>query len=129
MFELRSRGKVESGASRFAPDIPHEFLRLPQGLQQPIDRRLGYFGQGRFVFFYYEPRGDEVMWNDGRTYGFGTGGWEMFHQDIAPLAEQHGMNVGVSGRRAEHALVLDRERREAYLAEREAAEEFVQQQG
>ena len=49
--------------------VPSTFIELSERLRS-MDRRLGYYGQERFVFFYYEPRGEEVIWNDGRSYGF-----------------------------------------------------------
>ena len=80
---------------------------IPVSLGPSIDRMLGYPGRHRFVFFYYESRGEEVIWNDGQTYGFGRGGWRNFDDTVAPLAARHG--VSVSGRKPQHVLLVDRE--------------------
>jgi len=109
--------------------IPAEFRTPLERQQQWVDpRRLGYFGSGRFVFFYYEPRGEEVVWNDGRTYGFGYGGWMAFQDEVAPLAQFHGADVGGEQRRGAHVLVVDRELKQAYFADRTIAEHFVNSQ-
>ncbi len=111
-------------------DVPPGFPTMSERLQQAIDpRRLGYFGQSRFVFFYYEPRGEEVVWNDGRTYGFGYGGWLAFQDEVAPLAAQFGADVGDGQRRGDHVLVIDRQLNVAYFADRTVAERFVGAQG
>jgi hypothetical protein len=106
--------------------VPAGFRTLSERQQQWVDpRRLGYFGQGRFVFFYYEPRGEEVVWNDGRTYGFGCGGWMAFQEDVAPLARSYGADMGDERRPGPHVLVVDRELGHAYFADRATAERFV----
>ncbi|MFI5378755.1 MAG: hypothetical protein ACHRHE_05635 [Tepidisphaerales bacterium] len=81
---------------------------------------LGYHGRNRYVFFYYESRGEEVIWNDGQTYGFGRGGWLSFDGEVAPLAARHGLSL--SGRKPQHVLLVDRETDEAFLATRRHAE-------
>ena len=109
----------------FASVIPPGFLRLDQRVQQRIDRALGYFGQQRFVFFYFEPRGEEVVWNDGNSYGFATGAWVTFDRKILPLARSHGANLNQTGGQGEHVLLIDRMTGQAYFAPRQSAEEFV----
>src|SRR5687768_7130076 len=83
-----------AAADSFVSAVPPGFLRLTGRLQQRIDRALGYFGQARFVFFYFGPRGEEVVWNDGHSYGFATGGWKTFGDKILPLAHAQGLNLG-----------------------------------
>jgi hypothetical protein len=119
-----------------APAAPPGTVRaLPQHLSAGLDRRLGYFGEARFVMFYYEPRGEEVLWNDGRSYGFASGAWCMFTERIIPLAVRHGFNLGpgaaggTSGggqaaAAATDALVVDRLTGRAYFARRDAALRF-----
>jgi hypothetical protein len=108
--------------------VPPGFLKPGGRLQQRIDRALGYFGQSRFVFFYFEPRGEEVVWNDGHSYGFATGGWRVFGERVLPLAHGQGVNVGQTGGRADHVLLIDRITGQAYFAPREAAAEWVAEQ-
>ena len=120
---------IESAAAvadSFVSAVPPGFLKLTGRLQQRIDRALGYFGQARFVFFYFEPRGEEVVWNDGHSYGFATGGWKTFGEKILPLAQ--GMNVGQTSGRADHVLLIDRVRAHAYFAPRGEAESLVAEQ-
>lgn len=111
-----------------ACQVPADFQPLPARRLQRIDRRLGYFGTNRFVAFYYEPRGDEVVWNDGRSYGFACGGWQAFTQDVAPIADSAGADLGDSQHRGAHALVVDRRLGQVYFADQAAAKRFVQEQ-
>lgn len=106
-------------------EIPRHFRKLNDPLHPRLDRKLGYFGSRRFVMFHYEPRGQEVLWNDGHTYGFGTGAWCFFFEKIIPLAEQHNASVGSNDADGRDALLLDRLRREIYFAERRAAAQFL----
>ena len=109
--------------------VPAGFRTLGERQQQWIDpRRLGYFGRNRFVFFYFEPRGEEVVWNDGHSYGFGTGGWMTFHDEVESLDAAYGADVGSEHRAGQHALVVDRELGRAYFADRSVAERFVRSQ-
>ena len=45
-----------------------------------MDQKLGYHGNDRFVLFYYEPRGEEVIWRDSHSCGFSTGAGAAFHR-------------------------------------------------
>jgi hypothetical protein len=108
-----------------APTIPPGFLKLTARLQQRIDRALGYFGQSRFVFFYFEPRGEEVVWNDGRSYGFATGGWRAFGEKVIPLARNCGAHVGDADGQGNHVLLIDRITGNSYFAPRDAAQRLV----
>ena len=104
---------------------PPGLVELPDHLPAAMDQHLGYVGQERFVYFYYEPRGEEVIWNDGRSYGFGCGGWRAFCDQIAPLAKRYGVGLGNTGLAHTHVLLIDRERRVAYLSRQAEAEEYV----
>ena len=73
-----------------------------------MDHKLGYRGRDRLVLFYYEPRGDEVVWRDSRSYGFSTGAGPLFLDELAPVADLHRVNVGHGGAPAVHALLIDR---------------------
>lgn len=113
------------------PDPPASeagFTRVSEPLVPWIARDLGYFGRARFVCFYYEPRGDEVIWRDGQSYGFGTGGWSLFTDKIAPVARAYGAQVGSSQSFATDVLLIDRSTGEAYFAERKRAEQFLARQ-
>jgi len=121
--------RVTSHASRFTAgagtDLPYDFVELNECVPTQLDRQLGYFGEGRFVAFRYEPRAEDVMWRDERSFGIATGAWQVFLDDVQPLADLYGVNVGHNGRQAEHALVFDRVRGVAYFAPRQSAEDFL----
>jgi hypothetical protein len=88
-----------------------------------LERALGYAGSATWVSFYWEPAGDEAMYDDGRAAG--TGQWDAFllytrHRTVAPHLE--GYDLGSSDAPAHHRLVLNRETRALFVApEREAA--------
>lgn len=128
MTQLWLDESCETEAVSIASVIPCGFVTVSEGLQQRIDRKLGYFGQARFAFFYYEPRGSEVVWNDGRTYGFGSGGWITYMDEILPLGRRYGADLGSDEGAGSHVLVLDRMLCQAYFAERECAETLVTEQ-
>ncbi len=107
---------------------PPGFVRLTSPLHPWIDRKLGYFGNDRYVLFYYEPRGDEVIWKDGRSYGFATGAWCTFNDQIAPLANAYRVDLGNAESPGKHALFIDRQTKQAYFAERRTAERLLDNQ-
>jgi hypothetical protein len=115
-------------AGLFASAVPPSFLKLTGRLQQRIDRTLGYFGQNRFVLFYFEPRGQEVIWNDGRSYGFAAGGWKPFTEKVIPLARAAGAHVGDCDRRGDHVLLVDRLTGHPYFAPKDQAARLVNSQ-
>jgi hypothetical protein len=108
-----------------ADTLPAGFRALPERLPPYLDRSLGYVGGDRFVIFYYEPRGEEVVWEDGHTYGFGAGGWCAFEDLVAPLAKRHSAELGNEKCAGRDVLVLDRQRGLTYFAERGCARLFV----
>ncbi len=92
-----------------------------------MDQMLGYRGQDRFVLFYYEPRGEEVVWRDSRSYGFATGAWSTFVDEVAPVAEHYNVDVGCQGVPGKHVLLIDRSTRRAFFAVRGDAIRFLSQ--
>src|ERR1700722_15088630 len=75
---------------------------------QGIDRKLGYYGRDRFVIFYYEPRGQEVIWQGTHCYGFASGAWQFFIEDLSRIADLHQADVGSSGSPGKDVLLTDR---------------------
>lgn len=111
-----------------ATELPADFVRLIESLADNCDRQLGYFGAGRFVAFRYEPRAEDVIWEDERSFGIGTGAWQAFFDEVQPLADLYSVNVGNSGAaagRPDHVLVFDRVGHTAYFAPRSSAEDFL----
>lgn len=92
-----------------------ETILIHERLPGALDRQLGYFGNNRYVFFYFDTRGDGVLWQDGQSLGFGPGAWRPFAEYIEPLAARYG--IVLSERKATGAvLLLDRQTYRAYFA-------------
>jgi hypothetical protein len=102
-----------------------EFVAVLEKTVTCMDRMLGYRGQDRFVIFYHEPRAQEVLWRDSHSYGFATGAWSTFMDDVAPVADHYHVNVGCQATPATHVLLIDRSDRKAYFAARSEAMQFL----
>jgi hypothetical protein len=109
-----------------AESMPSEFVEILDTLPAQIDRQLGYFGRARFVAFRYEPRAEDVMWSDESSFGIATGAWQVFHDDVEPIANLYDVNIGGEGKPAAAVLVYDRIRGMGYFAPRPAAEAFLE---
>ncbi len=123
-----------------------------------LEAALGYDGGARHVAFYWQPAGDEVMYDDGQIGGDGDWwAWIEFenHRAIAPhlwlpcpRCEGRGttntlendpcdacdgsgllpLNLGSSDFEADHWLILDRQERKFYVAPIVTARRFLQEQ-
>ena len=100
---------------------------LPALRGMAIEHRLGYFRDDPIVLFGYCPGGGEVIWKDGHSSGFGTGGWRTYLWEIAPLAAQRGAFLGNMSAVGSHVLVLDRVAQRIYVGPRRDAEAFLAQ--
>lgn len=107
-------------------------LVLPDGTVTLIEFRaaavaqgLGYFRTERFVILGYCPGGGEVVWKDGHSSGFGTGGWRIFLEEIAPVSKRYGVNLGGVDRVGTHVLLIDRVQDTVYAMPRDSAETFL----
>ena len=121
----RTPNQTHRFASLATPQLPDDFVELIECLPPRSERELGYFGDARYVAFRYEPRAEDVMWRDDRSFGISTGAWQTFLDEIQPLAELYDVNVGSNGRAASHVLLIDRTRQSAYFAPRQSAEAFL----
>ena len=90
-----------------------------------LDQKLDYHGRDRFVLFYYEPRGEEVIWRDSYSYGFATGAGQLFIDELEPVADLHKVDVGGDGSPGTHVLLIDRVDRRAYFVEKNEAIRFL----
>jgi hypothetical protein len=108
--------------------VPADFVEVSPLLGAGIERRFGYLRDARFVGFFYEPRGEEVIWNDGGSYGFAPGAWQIFADEVRRITETHLCRLGNSASPAKHMLVVDRVRHSAYVVDRERAERFLAKQ-
>src|ERR1700678_2085391 len=86
-----------------------------------LDRKLGYFGQERFVCFFYEPRGEEVVWKDCQSFGFGTGAWFTFMRQVKSSVDQASAEMEADQTTDRHVLVIDRLKQATYFAQRKVA--------
>ena len=111
--------------SQARPAAPASLLALIEKSVRGMDQKLGYQGKDRFVIFYYEPRGEEVIWRDNHSYGFATGAGQLFIDEIAPVAEFHNVDVGISGSSATHVLLIDRAFARAYFVKKDEAIKFL----
>jgi hypothetical protein len=102
-------------------------------IHAPVPSRLaecfGYSGQARFVAFYHEPTVDQFIVDDGHTSA--TGEWyafERWREHPAVASHLQEVNLGDADLDATHWLIIDRERRELYVAHVSTAQAFLQDQ-
>lgn len=107
--------------------VPEGSVALLEFRAAPLSRSLGYFQSQRFVIFGFCPGGAEVVWKDGHSSGFGTGGWRVFLEEIVPAARRHGIDLGGTNRVGTHVLWVDRQCGAVFAALREAAERSLAQ--
>jgi hypothetical protein len=94
-----------------------------------LAKAIGYKGEARFVSFQWTPYGDEADYSDGRMSG--TGDWHAFlayiqHPAVSPFLEEY--DLGSSESEAKHALILDREQLEIFIAPVIEVETFLIEQ-
>lgn len=94
-----------------------------------LEAAVEYDGRARYVALYWEPAGDEVMYDDGRTGA--TGAWDAFllykrHPLVAAHLEPY--SLGSSDAPAEHWLILDRTTRGLSIAPVAEARRFLRTQ-
>jgi hypothetical protein len=105
--------------------VPACFTEVVELAGSALDRKLGYFGNAQFVVFSFHPTANEVIWNDGRSSGFGGGGWQIFLSKCVPAARRVGSRLGSQEGVGSEVLLLDCTRRKTYAVPRECAEEFL----
>jgi len=119
-------GAIESRMSGgTSAQVPEDFAEILDCLPAQIDRQLGYFGSSRFVCFRYEPRAEDVIWTDEKSFGIATGAWQAFQREVGSMADLYGVNVGSDKGAGSDVLVYDRVRLAAYFAPRQSAEAFL----
>jgi len=123
-----------------------------------LEQALGYSGEARYVAFYWEPCGDELMYDDGQFRADGT--WQAYlayldHPAVAPFiflpcwkcrgvgttnqlenqpcdfcdgAGILPLNLGSSDEEATFWLILDRHDRKLYTAAARTARLFLREQ-
>ena len=126
MFGRLGAAQAQFRGAGFA-EVPEDFVEILDCMPAQIDRQLGYFGQSRYVSFRFEPRAEDVIWTDEKSFGIATGAWQTFHREVETLADLYDVNVGSEKRQADDVLVYDRVRLAAYFAPRASAEAFLAQ--
>lgn len=107
------------------PTLPVGANELPELRSVDVSHRLGYFGNERFVIFGFCCGGGEVIWKDHRSYGFGTGGWKLLFDELAPLAARYGATLGGMAGPGSHVLMAGRLHGMVYTVARNCAEQFL----
>lgn len=100
--------------------------QIPVKLPEPFEEALDYPGQLRWVAFYWEPCGDEAVYDDGICSG--DGNWDGFlqfvrHPSVAPWLSPY--DLGSSDSEARHWLLCNLETRETYVGEKELVRSFL----
>jgi hypothetical protein len=100
--------------------------QIPVKLPWPFEDALGYPRGFRWVAFFWEPCGDEVMYDDG--YCSGDGNWFGFlqfirHPSVAPWLA--GCDLGSSEDEATHWLLCDLQDRDIFVGDRAEVKVFL----
>jgi hypothetical protein len=112
--------------------VKHSKGLIPLNVPVPplLATAVGYIGEARYVAFQWAPYGDEAEYFDGRRSA--TGNWQAFlayiqHPAVSPLLQDY--DLGSSESEARHALILDREKLEVFIAPVKEAQTFLTDQG
>jgi hypothetical protein len=101
-------------------------MQIPIILPRSFERALGYPGGSRWVAFYWEPCGDEAMYDDGLCSGDGNWwGFRRFieHPSVAPWLT--GCDLGSSDSEASHYLLCDLDSRDVFIGEKGEVRSFL----
>lgn len=101
-------------------------IQLPVKLPPSFEGALGYPRGFRWVALFWEPCGDEMMFDDG--YCSADGNWWGFlqfvrHPRVKPWLASY--NLGSSDDEATHWLLCDLESRDLFVGERAEVKAFV----
>lgn len=100
--------------------------QIPLKLPESFEAALGYKGGLRWVAFYWEPCGDEAMFDDGVCSG--DGNWWGFLQFVGHPSVKLWLSdcdLGSSDSEASHLLLCDLESREVYVGEKGDVRTFL----
>jgi len=136
----------------------HPLIPLSAPVPPQLEQALGYDGEAHYVAFYWTPCGDELVFDDGQVCGDGNWqGWQCYcdHSAVAyhlslpcwrcgdkgttnqlenepcEICDGAGifpLNLGSSDEEAECWLIIDRQKRQAYIADPSSATSFLQAQ-
>lgn len=100
--------------------------QVPVKLPWSFENALGYPRGFRWVAFFWQPCGDEAMFDDGYCSADGNPwGFYQFvhHPSVMPWLTDY--NLGSSEDAATHWLLCDLERREAFVGDREEVKDTL----
>jgi hypothetical protein len=100
--------------------------QIPVKLPESFEEALGYPGQLKWAAFYWEPCGDEAVFDDGVCSG--DGNWWGFlqfvrHPNVSPWLSD--CDLGSSDEEANHWLLCDLENRDIYVGEKQDVRTFL----
>jgi len=103
--------------------------QIPVSLPESFEAALGYSGGLKWVAFYWEPCGDEAVFDDG--FCSGDCSWHGFlnfveHPKVKPWLAEY--DLGSSEFEAKHWLLCDLVSREVYVGERAEVNKFLQEE-
>lgn len=103
--------------------------QTPVKVPESFEAALGYKGGLRWVAFYWEPCGDEAVFDDG--FCSGDCSWLGFlnfveHPRVKPWLAKY--DLGSSEFEAKHWLLCDLESREVYVGERREVSKFLHEE-
>lgn len=89
-------------------NIADRLRPLPCPVPPNLETVIGYFGDARYVGFYWIAGADEIVWDDGRTSSTGDPyGWIGFARHDVVRSSLLPINYGSSDTDAEYWLILD----------------------
>ncbi len=119
----------EADAGGAADDLalPGTLLSVP--VPPDLAATFGYPGEARFVGFFWEPGGDEIIYDDRRLSGTGDGyAFLAYRRHPAVAVHLKPYNLGSSDEPAEYYLVLDKQSQRASVAPKAMAHAFLEEQ-
>jgi hypothetical protein len=100
--------------------------QIPVTLPWSFENALGYFRSFRWVAFYWEPCGDEAIYDDGYcSTDCNWGGFLAFTKHPKLSYWLSGYDLGSSDGEAKHWLLCDLESRDIFVGERSEVHEYL----
>ena len=95
---------------------PYGLTALPIPVPLSLEKALGYSGKNRYLALWWEPAGDEAVWDDGQTSTDAC--WQAFlayvhHPVVEPALRPY--DLGSSDGPGQHRLLLDLIERRTYI--------------
>jgi hypothetical protein len=106
-------------------------IHIPIPAPPELEEAVGYQGNGQLFALYWQPCGDEAVYDDGRSSG--TGNWDGFlalvdHPAVRPHLGELRHALGSSDQDATHWLLLDRKQRRLFVLDEGQAARLLGEQ-